>query len=83
MYFINQHLSISFTDKVLINRDVTIKVAAGKMITFFGTLESNPAILADQRSIAVFPNPAKDYIEVNFSVRSGSNTVRIFSITAT
>lgn len=44
VYFINQHLSISFTDKVLINRDVTIKVAGGKMITFFGTLESNPPI---------------------------------------
>jgi len=78
VYFINQHLSISFTDKVLINRDVTIKVAAGKMITFFGTLESNPPIEAIFTAI----DPQKPFKGLRFENSSASvlrNTIVEYS----
>jgi len=45
-YFINHNLTISHTDKLLINTDVTVKVGPGRLLTFFGTLESNPPLEA-------------------------------------
>lgn len=41
-YYINSNLTILHTDKLLINTDVTVKVAPGVMLTFFGTLQSTP-----------------------------------------
>ncbi|NLM91932.1 MAG: T9SS type A sorting domain-containing protein [Bacteroidales bacterium] len=37
--------------------------------------------LLSGRTLHVYPNPAKDHIEVNYSGQNGRNTVRIFSIT--
>lgn len=42
VYLIHKDLTISHTDKLVIAKDVTIKVAGGKMLTFKGTLESTP-----------------------------------------
>lgn len=59
-------------------------VAEGRDITLIVGLEPVTSVeepLLSTRTLNVFPNPAKDHIEVNYTGRSGRNTVRIFSIT--
>lgn len=45
-FFIHTDITVSNTDKLLINKNSTIKVAAGVLLTFIGTLESNPPVEA-------------------------------------
>ena len=45
-YLVHHDLTISFTDKLAITTDVTVRVAAGKMLTFHGTLSSTPPLEA-------------------------------------
>lgn len=68
VFFIHQNLTISNTDKLLINKDLTVKVAAGKLLTFIGTLESKPPIEAIFTAI----NPLSPYKGIRFEGSSAS-----------
>jgi hypothetical protein len=59
-------------------------VTEGEDLTLVVALEPVTTVeepLLASRTLNVYPNPAKDHIEVNYSGRTGGNTVRIFSIT--